>query len=89
MLEVRGELDISTVPELARRLAEAEGENPTRIVIDLSELSFMDSTGLALIIRARQAAETHGRELRLRRASRQVLRLFEVAGIADHFTFDE
>ena len=89
VLELRGELDISTVPELERHLAEVERENPRRVLIDLSELGFMDSTGLGLIIRAADAAERHGRQLRLRRASRQVRRLFEVAGIADHFTFEE
>jgi anti-anti-sigma factor len=89
VLELRGELDISTVPELERQLVEVERENPRRIIIDLSQLGFMDSTGLALIIRAADAAERHGRQLRLRRGSRQVRRLFEVAGITDHFTFEE
>jgi anti-sigma B factor antagonist len=88
VLELRGELDISTVPELERRLAEVEQENPPSLVIDLGQLGFMDSTGLGAIIRAADAAERHGRKLRLRHGSRQVRRLFEVAGIADHFTFE-
>jgi anti-sigma B factor antagonist len=60
VLSIAGELDISTVPVLERQI-EAIGENPpTTLTLDLSGLTFMDSSGLRLLIELneRSARET-------------------------------
>jgi anti-sigma B factor antagonist len=87
VLRLRGELDISTVPELERLLAECERDAPSDVVIDLEQVEFMDSTGLAVIIAAGQAAQANGYRLRLRQGSPQVQRLFKLTGVLDRFTF--
>lgn len=54
---VRGELDLATADTFAARLATALGERPELVVADLSEVTFMDSTGVAVLVRARWQAE--------------------------------
>lgn len=88
VLRLRGELDLSSAPELERALANARLEKPDRLLIDLSELEFMDSTGLALLVRAEQDSRQDGQRFHLSPGSRQVRRLFDLTGIADRFTFE-
>ncbi|HEY3772463.1 MAG TPA: STAS domain-containing protein [Solirubrobacteraceae bacterium] len=88
ILSLDGELDLSTAPEFERELVRALGEDPGRVLVDLSQLAFMDSTGLELIVRAGHDAQLAGIELCLRGGSRQVQRLFELTGILDRLTFE-
>jgi anti-anti-sigma factor len=87
VLGLSGEIDLSSAPELERELSEMENEKPGRILIDLGNVSFMDSTGLALMLRAQQTAQANGHQLCLRPGSSQVQRLFEITGALDRFTF--
>jgi anti-sigma B factor antagonist len=52
LVMVEGELDIATAPRLISVLNRAVGEALRSLVVDLSEVDFMDSTGLALLINA-------------------------------------
>jgi len=77
-LALRGELDISTAQRLEDDLRRVEAEKPQLIVLDLKDLSFMDSTGLRLLITADARAREDGRRLAIVRANvmiRRVLRL--------------
>jgi anti-sigma B factor antagonist len=87
VLELHGQLDLSSTAELERQLTTLVAEPPGRILIDLRNLDFMDSTGLAMLVRARQAAEEHGHKLCLRAGNHHVHRLFELTGLTDAFTF--
>ncbi|MFZ0217377.1 MAG: STAS domain-containing protein [Candidatus Dormiibacterota bacterium] len=89
ILALTGELDLASAPELDRQLRELEAANPGRLLIDLSALEFMDSTGIALLVRARQAARTNGHQLALRRGPAQIQRLFALTRLTDHFTFED
>jgi anti-sigma B factor antagonist len=88
-LELSGELDISTAATLEHELAEIEHENVPRVLIDLTNLSFMDSSGLALIVRAMDTARNNGYELWIRRGAPQVQRLLELSGLCDRLNFDD
>jgi anti-sigma B factor antagonist len=89
VLALSGELDLASAPVLERELRDAEATGPTRLVIDLAGLAFMDSTGLQALLRARERANnTDGpHQLVLRRAPHQVQRVFELTKTADAFTF--
>jgi anti-sigma B factor antagonist len=89
VIALEGELDLSSAPELDRRIRELDGTNPGRVLIDLRGLDFMDSTGLALMIRAQQTAERSGSGLSLRRGPAQIQRLFELTKLIDHFSFED
>jgi anti-sigma B factor antagonist len=83
-----GELDIATAPQLEQALLEGRRAGDV-VVLDLSGLAFIDSTGLRVVVRATNAARDDGWTLRLRRARPQVQRIFDIAGIADALPFEE
>jgi anti-anti-sigma factor len=78
---LRGELDLSGVDRAREAIEQAEtGECPL-LVLDLSELDFIDSTGLEVLLRAAQRAHESGRRLIVQRPSRYVRRLLEMTAI--------
>jgi anti-anti-sigma factor len=87
IVALNGELDLASAPELERELREAEATNPSRVVIDLSGLGFMDSTGLQALLRTRERAGASTYELALRRGPHQVQRVFELTKTAEAFSF--
>lgn len=79
----RGELDLATAPELEERVLGAVREAERTVVLDLRELTFMDSTGVRTIISAHHTAEETGADLRVVRPPRgsSVARVIEISGI--------
>ena len=75
---LHGELDISTAPRLEDDLLRAEADGPSLVVIDLSRLAFMDSTGLRLLIAADSRARDAGRRLVLIQGNEMVQRVLRV-----------
>jgi anti-sigma B factor antagonist len=86
LLTVRGELDTLTAPELDAALRELGAGSSGRLVVDLSGVTFLASSGLAVLIQAAQRAEDGGRRLHLVVTSRAVLRPLEVTGSDQLFT---
>ncbi|HEV7584539.1 MAG TPA: STAS domain-containing protein [Solirubrobacteraceae bacterium] len=84
-----GELDLSTADELEARIEQACSDGAGELVLDLQELSFMDSTGLRAILGARERCEGHGCELFLTRAQPAVLRLLQLTGVLPRLRFLE
>ena len=80
VIRLHGELDIDTVPELERALLRSRPARE-RVVLDLSELKFMDSTGLRVLLRARAAAEEGHWEIFLRNVPSNIRRLFDMTGV--------
>jgi anti-anti-sigma factor len=90
VLTLTGELDLASTPILERELEAVESGGAQKILIDLSGVGFMDSTGLQALLRARERAITkEGVELSLRRGPHQVQRVFELTKTIDAFTFVE
>ena len=79
VISLAGELDLSTIPNLEPRLLGELG-NPVGVVVDLTGLSFIDSSGIGLLVRAFQSAEG-GRMHTVVAPGSQVERVFELAGI--------
>ena len=79
ILSLVGELDVSTAPGLAQRAGNNLGQNVTALTLDLSDLSFMDSSGLRLLIELNQRANREAWKLTLipskHESARTVLRL--------------
>ena len=75
---LRGELDLSTVPQVEKALRDVEAEKPELIVLDLGRLSFLDSTGLRMVMMAEQRARDGGRRLALVRGPESVQRVFSI-----------
>jgi len=78
---VRGELDMGTAPDLERELEPALADSGASIMLDLSECEFIDSTGIALIVRAWRQLEQGDGRLVLCSPNLQVRRLLEITGV--------
>ncbi|HEU5061923.1 MAG TPA: STAS domain-containing protein [Solirubrobacterales bacterium] len=94
-ISVQGELDLSTAPSLEGPLDEALDSGEGSVLIDLSQCEFIDSTGIALIVRAWQRLDSgeNGRALVICSQNDQVRRVLEITGlelsIPVHQTRDE
>jgi anti-sigma B factor antagonist len=78
---LRGELDLSGVDRARQAIEQAESGAAALLILDLSELDFIDSTGLEVLLRAAQRAHDDGRRLIVQRPSRYVRRLLEMTAI--------
>jgi anti-anti-sigma factor len=78
-----GELDLAQAYEFDARMREIEAQAPERIVLDISELLFVDSAGLGRIMAVHKRSRLAGRPLILTRAPRAVQRVLAVAAL-DH-----
>jgi anti-sigma B factor antagonist len=84
LIEVIGEVDISNVFELTRQVLSALAAGATAIVLDLREVTHLDSSGLAAIISAHnQVTEAPGGKLALVLDEKRLRRTFELRGL-DH-----
>jgi anti-anti-sigma factor len=82
-----GSLDLATVKVLEDQLVELREAGFRRFVLDLAELSFMDSTGLRLILRWDAEARGDGFDLGLIAGPPPVQRVFELTGTLDRLSF--
>ena len=81
-LVLAGEIDSYTAPELADLLAKHQGID----AVDLRDVTFIDSSGLRVIVEAHQRRAEEERVLVLRSPSHAVQRLLEISGVAGHLT---
>jgi anti-sigma B factor antagonist len=85
LFSLGGSLDIATSPSLrAALLSAAEGEKH-EIIVDLTGLEFLDSTGLGALIGAHKRASEHHGSVRLVAQEGQILRLLRITGLLDVF----
>jgi anti-anti-sigma factor len=82
VIAVIGELDLASGPELEAELDRITGPATERLVIDLSRLDFMDSTGLSILVRTHQRLTAEGCEMGLVKGSQQVQRLLDLTGVS-------
>lgn len=77
---VEGEIDVATCTELWERLA-AEIERTTAVILDLSGTTFIDSSGLSVIVRAMRTLDSRGGSLVLRNPRPSVARVLALTGL--------
>ena len=85
VVRLAGELDLAQADNFSQELARAEESEPDVLVVDLRGVTFMDSTGLRLLLAALRRAEPVGRRVVLVRGQEQVRELFRVARLDDVF----
>ncbi len=88
VVAVRGELDLHTAPRLRARLHDAIGAGHTDLVVDLPDLSFIDSTGISVLVDAMKQAGRHDGRLVLRAPTPWTRRVLEIAGLLELFGLD-
>jgi anti-sigma B factor antagonist len=80
-VQLRGELDLATAPQLARLLDLLRRDGHRQITLDLSGLEFLCAAGLAVFLRADQALRAVGGRLVLTRPTRLVRRVLAITGL--------
>ena len=86
VLAVRGEIDLFTAPELKQVLAESIEAGRIRIVVDLTETTFLDSTALGVLIGAVQRLRSRHGALAMVNVDDSIAKTFEITGLDQIFT---
>jgi anti-sigma B factor antagonist len=86
IVAVDGEIDIAVAPELRRHLEDLLDKGNASIVVDLTGVSFLDSTALGVLISILKRCHAADGELCLVANDPQVLRVFEITGLTDVFS---
>ncbi len=86
VLAVNGEVDVATAPRLRERLIQLVNQGRHHVVVDLSGVDFLDSTGLGVLVGALKRVRTHDGELALVCSEPRVLKVFEITGLTKVFT---
>jgi len=86
VLEVRGEIDLFTAPELKQVLAEAIEAGRIRIVVDLTATTFLDSTALGVLIGAVKRLRSRGGAMAIVSVDENIAKTFEITGLDQIFT---
>ncbi|MFC6341144.1 STAS domain-containing protein [Nocardioides hankookensis] len=81
VVQMSGELDVYTAPVLREALSEQISGPATRVVVDLTGLSFMDSTGLGVLVGTRKAAVAARKSLAVVAVDGPIMRLIAITGL--------
>jgi anti-anti-sigma factor len=82
-VSLKGELDLSSVGKVEEELERVEKDGPSVLVLDLSQLSFLDSTGLRAVVTADERARSNGRRLVIVRGPDPVQRVFAITRLEE------
>ncbi len=88
-LALAGEFDLSNAAQVEDALKEIERERPELLILDLRELTFMDSTGLRVMVSADARARDDARRLAVVQGPESVHRVFRITGLDDHLEMVE
>ena len=86
IVTVSGEVDVATAPALRDCLDRVVADDDGPVVVDLTAVTFIDSTGLGVLIGARKRCAESDRDLRVVVAEPRILKVFEITGLTDLFS---
>jgi anti-sigma B factor antagonist len=81
VLEVAGEIDVYTAPQLRERLIAVVEGGARQVIVDLGRVEFLDSTGLGVLVGSLKRLRVVGGELRLVCAQERLLKIFRITGL--------
>jgi len=87
-LAVSGEVDLATAPKLAQLLSEYAGTTDGDVVVDASRVSFLDSSGVAVLVDCVKVLARTGRQLVIRDAPPFLCRVLDVTGVSAYLYLD-
>lgn len=86
VVRVIGELDLATAPQLGDVLADLSGHGTMHVTVDLSEMAFIDSTGVTVLVSALKRLHEAGGDMALESPRASAMRVFEITGLTNVFT---
>jgi len=81
VLKLEGELDLSVAVDFERELIQSLGRAPVGVCIDLTDVSYLDSSSVRALLRASEAADDTGKKLQVTGASGVTRRVLELTGV--------
>lgn len=85
VLEVAGEVDVYTAPKLREKLVELVGEGHHHLVVDMTGVEFLDSTGLGVLVGGLKRVRGHDGSLALVCTAERILKIFRITGLTKVF----
>jgi anti-sigma B factor antagonist len=85
VLPLEGEIDLHISPEIADSLREMVEKKPKVLVVDLAQVTYLDSSGLAVLIDAMQNVQEYGGKFALANVQESVHHIFEIARLDQVF----
>ncbi len=81
LLQISGEIDMATGPELRQRIVQYVQEGHLHIILDLAKVDFIDSTGLGVLIGGLKRTRSHGGDLQCIGLSESLKEMFKLTGL--------
>jgi anti-sigma B factor antagonist len=88
VLALAGELDLAHTSELDQELASLVREGTTRVIVDLLEVPFLESSALGVLLKYSKILRTGGGDLTLVTDDVRIMRVIEITGLSSHFRFE-
>lgn len=88
-LSLEGDVDMRLAPELRSLLHEILGERPSRLVVDLASVPFIDSSGVATLVEALRLRRKEGKSLQIENATAPVYYTFKITRLTQAFGMEE
>ena len=86
MIAVSGEIDVATAPQLRESLHRVIAQGETTVVLDLLDVTFLDSTALGVLVGALKRCRELGGDLHIVVADPRIMKIFEITGLTNVFT---
>jgi len=89
VVAVGGEIDVYTAPKLRDKITELVADGSYHLVVDMSAVEFLDSTGLGVLVGGLKKVRTHDGSLELVCNQDRLLKIFRITGLAKVFVIHE
>jgi anti-sigma B factor antagonist len=89
IVAVGGEIDVYTAPKLRDKITELVGQGSYRLVVDMQQVEFLDSTGLGVLVGGLKKVRAHDGSLQLVCNQDRLLKIFRITGLAKVFVIHE
>ena len=81
VIAVSGELDVFTAPKLDASIAEAIEGGSVNLIVDLTDVTFLDSTGLGSMVKGLKRARGQGGSLKVVASAERIVKVFRITGL--------
>ncbi len=88
-ITISGEVDLLSAPDFKKQLYEAVGEGETDVVLDCSDLAYIDSTGLGILLGVLKRVRLTNHQVHIRNLKDSIRKLFRITGLDKAFILEE
>jgi anti-sigma B factor antagonist len=86
VLTLRGEIDVYTAPQLRQTIVDLVDRGATKLVVDMAQVDFLDSTGLGVLVDGLKRTQSHDGSLSIVATQNKILKIFDITGLNKAFS---